>query len=140
MNALPPSFWGHVDKSGDCWEWTGGRAGGGYGRFHIAGVQRQAHRLAYEDAKGAVPADLDMDHLCRNRGCVNPDHLEPVTRQINLLRSPITITAINAAKTECVNGHVFTDDNTMYLKNGTRRCRVCRRASTRRAKAKLAVA
>lgn len=72
----------------DCWLWTGYVAAGGYGEFHLAGRTRKAHRVAYELLVGPVPEGLDLDHLCRVRRCVNPEHLEPVTRQENLRRSP----------------------------------------------------
>lgn len=136
---MSSGFWQRVDKGATCWEWTGGKVGRGYGAAYVDGVQRPAHRVAYEELRGPVPDGLDLDHLCRNRACVNPDHLEPVSRRVNLLRSPITLTARKAAQVECVNGHEFTPENTAINKNGTRRCRECvrirQRAYTARKKA-----
>lgn len=129
-----------VDKRADgCWQFTGRLNPDGYSRVHLGrgkpGVQ--GHRLAYEVLMGPVPDGLDLDHLCRNRGCVNPAHLEPVTRQVNLLRGQ-TITASKAQQTHCIHGHAFTPENTYIKRNGTRQCRACDaiRAAHRRARKK----
>lgn len=80
-------FWAHVRKTPTCWEWTAGTTGAsGYGVFRANGKATTAHRWAYEQLVGAVPEGLDLDHLCRNRLCVNPAHLEPVTHRENCLR------------------------------------------------------
>lgn len=130
-------FWRHVARGGpdECWVWSGmtvngyGHLGGG------AGYSRWiAHRFAYELLVGPIPDGLDLDHLCRSRACVNPAHLEPVDRRTNVLRG-VGITARNAAKTHCVNGHAFTPENTQPLRNGGRGCRTCRRIRNRRYKA-----
>lgn len=76
-------FWDNVDKSAECWIWTGELGFGGYGRFNLGNTKVQAHRLSYEWAKGEIPAGLEVDHKCHNRPCVNPDHLRPVTRKQN---------------------------------------------------------
>lgn len=79
-------FWEKVDATGDCWEWTSTRRNN-YGRFWIEGTRFvQAHRQAWEFLVGLIPEGLHLDHLCRNVGCVNPDHLEPVTPQENFRR------------------------------------------------------
>lgn len=80
---------GHVvDEATGCWNWTGATSWGGYGRVGVPGARRtqNAHRAYYEAARGPVAPGLDLDHLCRNRQCVNPDHLEPVTRAVNAHR------------------------------------------------------
>ena len=103
-----------------CIEWPGARTPTGYGR---SGRDGYAHREAYERAKGPIPAGLEIDHLCWNRGCVNPDHLEAVTHRVNLLRGD-TITARAAAATECPSGHPYVDGN-IYRSGGHRYCRTC---------------
>jgi hypothetical protein len=70
-------FWAKVYRGDDCWEWLAAKSTAGYGRFKVAGGLVQAHRFAYEDIVGPIPDGLQLDHLCRNRACVNPDHLEP---------------------------------------------------------------
>ena len=119
-------FWSKVDKSGDCWVWTGCLFSTGYGSFYDRSRKnnRATHAIAYELCVGKVPEGLQLDHLCRNRACCNPAHLEPVTRRENLLRGN-TVTAANAKKTHCKYGHEFTDDNTKRDKHGKRYCRLC---------------
>lgn len=118
-----------IDDESGCWHWMGKRDRNGYGRFSISNRWVQAHRWAYMALVGAVPACLDLDHLCRVHDCVGPDHLEPVTRQVNLLRGE-TIPAAHAAKTHCPQGHPYDDANT-YLYRGMRQCRTCRTARDR---------
>lgn len=77
---------GHVVLPNGCWRWVGAMRENGYGALGFNGRVRQAHRIYYERARGPVPASLDLDHLCRNRWCVNPDHLEPVPRHVNAWR------------------------------------------------------
>lgn len=109
-----------------CWEWTAARTNGGYGAFRLEGVASVAHRVLYSLLVCELPADLHLDHLCRNTICVNPDHLEPVTQQENNRRA-------GAARTHCVQGHEYTAANTYRRRNGSRDCRACNRdrASTR---------
>ena len=77
-------FWDKVDKSGDCWEWTASRGTSGYGQIRANGRPVVAHRVAYELTHGAVPEGVELDHLCHNRGCVNPDHLRVVSHKENM--------------------------------------------------------
>jgi hypothetical protein len=127
-------FWRLVDKTDTCWNFTGSTARG-YGQFSVQVApgkwkSRRAHRVAYELLVGPIPEGLQLDHLCRNRRCVNPDHLEPVTNRVNTLRG-VTIVAAHAGKTHCDNGHEFTPENTyVYMATGYphRQCRVCHRA------------
>ncbi len=130
-------FWAKVEPvpfSG-CWVWMGHINDKGYGLTQIRIGHKwkklRAHRVAYELYRGPIPAGLDLDHKCRVRCCVNPDHLEPVTRQVNILRG-IGIPAIKAAQTHCVRGHEFTPKNTGRTSKQTRYCRLCKRDEMRR--------
>lgn len=112
-----------------CWEFDG-PPDNGYGRFWSKGRTLLAHRFAYELFIGPVPEGLQLDHLCRNRLCVAPAHLEPVTIGENVLRG-VGITARNASKTHCPRGHEFTPENTYTTTQGKRQCRTCAVARTR---------
>ena len=121
-------FWAKVDRSNErgCWLWTGSRTRNGYGEFSVGGKRCSAHRWAYEEAHGPVPAGMEIDHLCRSRACVKATHLESVVHRENILRGAGP-SAVNARKTHCIHGHVFSYENTYIKPNGTRVCRPCRR-------------
>ena len=105
-----------IDSSGDCWEWTGTVTNTGYGLSNKRGLYRgAAHRAVWVSLIGAIPDGLDLDHLCRNTRCVNPDHLEPVTRSENMKRT--------RRNSRCVNGHLPVDLYTWT--DGSTRCRPC---------------
>lgn len=117
-----------------CWGWTGSFNSSGYAQLYLRpGRSLVAHRFAYELLVGPIPEGMVLDHLCRNRACSNPSHLEIVTRGENTLRGE-TITAANRDKTHCKRGHEFDDANT-YLRYGKRSCRTCRTDSTRERRA-----
>jgi hypothetical protein len=130
LDALDRRFWDKVEKTSACWLWLAQRNHRGYGRFWIDGALRLAHRVAYGAANGPIPKGLQLDHLCRNRACVRPDHLEPVTSRENTLRGEAA-PAVNARKSACDKGHPFTPDNTNVRLNGDRRCRTCHAANNR---------
>lgn len=115
-----------LDPSTDCWLWHGATDSWGYGTVTINNRQFGAHRVSYEYRYGSVPKKpLELDHICRVRWCVNPEHLEPVTGKTNTLRGN-TITATNARKTHCPRGHPLSGDN-VYAHNGHRSCKICNR-------------
>lgn len=109
-----------------CWTYAGGLTKNGYACISQGGRQDgkvYAHRLSYMHFIGAIPVGMDLDHLCRNRACCNPLHLEPVTRQVNVQRGRLFYTPIAACRRA---GHPYTEANTYRLPNGTRTCRACR--------------
>lgn len=111
-----------VDPNG-CWNWTAYLNRGGYGNFGYHRVMQLAHRVAYEWAVGPIPEGLHVDHTCRNRACVNPDHLEAVTQDENNRRAA----AIKRSRTHCSEGHEYTPENTRMVR-GARKCVTCTRA------------
>ena len=118
---LSPHHW--IVLEGGCWEWQRALTRGGYGSATLAsGECRRAHRWVYESRIGPIPDGLQLDHLCRNKRCVNPDHLEPVTHAENQRRAAAT-------RTNCKHGHEFTIENT-YLNGGGRHCRTCMAAKS----------
>ena len=115
-----------------CWEWTGhklidyGACNGGYGMCRFNGRNRLVHKVMYERFIGQVPEGKELDHICRNRACCNPYHLDAVPHRINVLRG-ISPFAEKALQTHCINGHAFTTENTFLHPNGGRQCRQCHR-------------
>lgn len=107
-----------------CWLWTGYLTSTGYGTFYEEGRQWSAHRESYELFVGPIPSDLVIDHLCRVRRCINPTHLETVTRRENNIRG-IGWAGTHANKTHCVNGHEFAGKNLYIHPDGRRVCRRC---------------
>jgi hypothetical protein len=117
-----------------CWLWIGALSPKGYGLVQYRGRQRRAHRVSYEVNVGPIPHGLVLDHLCRVRRCINPDHLEAVTIQENLARG-LSFSAVNAQKTECVAGHPLSGENLIVASYGRgieRVCRECRRRRRRK--------
>ena len=114
-------FWSKVDV-GDCWQWTAVTNQEGYGRFRLNGRLESAHRVAWQHLVGPIPDGHHMDHLCRNHGCVNPDHLEPVTHSENIRRG--SVASRNRNKTHCKRGHPYDDENTRWYRGG-RNCQAC---------------
>lgn len=135
--TLEERFWIKVNKDGPngCWEWKASTANG-YGRFWWGrGKSSLAHRYSYETTKGPVPEGLELDHLCRNRACVNPDHLEPVTRLVNQRRGNSPMQA-QRKQTHCKRGGHPLDATNTYLWHGMRRCRICQADDARKYRAR----
>ena len=123
-------FWSHLDATGDCWEWTGCRRDG-YGLVWWLCSMRSAHRIAYELLVEPIPDRFTIDHLCRNRGCLNPDHMEVVSIRVNTLRG-YGRTAMQARRIHCPQGHVYDSPNIYRPRSGSRQCRACKRLRDKR--------
>ena len=123
-------FWAKVDKNGSipthrpelgpCWVWMASTDKKGYGMFKFGKVMRRAHKFIYEQMIGLIPEGKQCDHLCRNHGCVNYErHIEPVTPKENTARG------LNAPRVYCINGHLYSQENTYLNSRGKRYCREC---------------
>jgi len=131
--ALPEQLASKIKRSAaGCWEWIGARSGGGYGYVRWEGRAQRAHRVVWSLLRGAVPRELD--HLCRNVACVNPNHLEGVTHRENMLRGK-GVASTNARKTACPAGHTYTQEN--LVRDTSRRCKECHRMKERRRNLRL---
>lgn len=121
----------HEDMLTGCWIWRGSTNSWGYGVFWYQGRRRKAHAVAYEMWVGPIPAGRQLDHFaCDNPRCVNPWHVRPVTARENILRSR-SFAAAHASTTHCPQGHPYDEENTIWTRKGTRRCRICRRQQGR---------
>ena len=125
-NAMP-------EPNSGCWIWIGSCTSKGYGQFGYKGMNVPAHRWGYEHLVGQIPSGLQLDHLCRVRCCVNPAHLEVVSSRTNVLRG-VGVTAMNAKKTHCPQGHPYAGDNLYIYPHGGRGCRECNRKAGRAAR------
>lgn len=142
---LPPRltfderFWSKVARSenaDECWLWQAACDLHGYGKFFVhpsrqpGPLLRFAHRVAYELLIGPIPANTELDHLCRQPACVNPHHLEPVSHAENVRRgtAPAATALRHSKRIMCRHGHLYTPENTRYDKNGGRVCKRCNRA------------
>lgn len=129
-------FWEKVspEPNSGCWLWASAYDFGGYGILWIGdGRSVRAHRFAYELLIGVIPAGLTLDHLCRQRACVNPLHLDPCGAGENAARSPGAPYWVAARATHCQRGHAFDASNTARH-NGRRECRACAALRARHAR------
>lgn len=128
ITDIDTRFWPNVKKGADdeCWPWLGGTTSSGYGVISVGGhngKRVRVHRYSYETLVGPVPDGLVLDHLCRNRVCVNPAHLEPVTQKVNLQRQ----VSANGQKTHCPKGHpLFGENLYLYIAPSGRKARTCK--------------
>lgn len=132
-------FWFYVmpEPNSGCWLWTGTMDDKGYGKLWNGTRGMLAHQYGYSLFRGPVPLGLVLDHKCRVRCCVNPDHLRAVTQRINARENSIGHAAVNAAKTRCSKGHEFTPENTILRARGWRGCRQCKLMSNARFRRKI---
>jgi hypothetical protein len=121
-----------VNAQSGCWEWSLSQDRHGYGQIKVDGKMLRAHRWVYREVTGVDLAGVTLDHLCRVRHCVNPNHLEPVTQEVNNQRG------LYARKEYCINGHAYLPGNLVIDNRGRRRCRQCERDKYRRYNAKRA--
>ena len=128
LTSLPEKISRHIsyEPNTGCWLWIGADDGHGYALLRRERKTRRAHRFIYELLVGPIPSGLDLDHLCRVRACVNPKHLEPVTRAVNLGRGEHRNGS--EKRTTCPQGHIYDE----VTKNGWRACATCRREKWRR--------
>ena len=124
MKTLEERFWRKVKKTDNCWLWLGFKNREGYGMFYL-GNTTTAHRVSYMIKHGSIPEGLHIDHLCRVRNCVNPDHLEAVTPSVNVKRGG------NSIKTHCIHGHPLSGEN-LKVYEGKRKCRTCKTINSKK--------
>lgn len=127
-----------VNKTATCWLWTGCVASNGYGKVRSMDRYTSPHRVIAAHFHGPTPKGMQVDHLCRNRLCVNPEHLEIVTPRTNTLRSD-AVSAKNARKVVCMRGHALSGENLYMTTDNRRQCRTCRNVSTAAYQARRAV-
>jgi hypothetical protein len=122
MTRVLPGY--QVDPKTRCWVWNGKRTAAGYGYVQIDGRMEYMHRLCYEVNVSPIPEGLGLDHLCENRACCNPEHLDPVTQAENMRR-------MAERRRTCQRGHPWSPENTYVAPDGERQCRTCNRGRWR---------
>jgi hypothetical protein len=129
--AVQARLLSNIKKSGSCWEWQLRLDKDGYGDVKIKRRVYKAHRASYELFCSFIPRQLVTDHLCRNRCCINPKHIEPVTNRENMFRGNNQVVR-QAAQTHCINGHLLTAGNIYSYPKKPRMCKTCVFDRTRR--------
>jgi hypothetical protein len=127
-------FWSRVEVPNQpscCWEWTGALTDRGYAEVSLDGLVFKSHRVAYSDLIESVPTDKMIDHLCRNRKCVNPDHLQIASDKMNV-RTGFSPSGVHARKTHCPQGHPYDNVNTYWWNGTNRQCKTCKREHDKR--------
>ncbi len=125
------------DLFGPCHVYRGGKDSNGYGLVRADNKNTRAHQYVWVKEIGPIPEGLVIDHQCRNRGCCNTDHLRAVTHQVNMTENIVGASwQLGKAKTHCLRGHCYNEENTIISKMGTRQCRACHREETRRRRQK----
>lgn len=126
-----------IAPESNCWLWIGAISNTGYGNISIKinDIRKTylAHRYYYQQVKGIIPKGMILDHICRVRNCVNPEHLEPVTQQENVLRGdfPKIAGAYQRNKIKCKRGHIYSEENTRIKFKGKYKCRECQKYNKR---------
>jgi hypothetical protein len=125
IRPIEDRFWEKVEKTDTCWLWTGARMPIGYGRFGIKKENCLAHVVSMGLAGVEIPPGMVLDHICKVRNCVRPEHLRVVTRSWNAKYNNDSIFSRNRARTHCTHGHEFTEANIRRTEEGYRNCRPC---------------
>ena len=129
-------FFKFVEKTDTCWNWIG-FINDGYGKFNIKDVdgkwkQYFSHRVSWSIHGRKFTDGMVLDHICRNRKCINPDHLREVTPEENVLKNSLSFVSINSEKTKCPSGHLYLGENLRHTKTGARYCLECKRIKKRK--------
>ena len=137
MSTLEDRFWAKVNRvDASCWDWLASRTPKGYGHLSVNGRLVSAHRAVWILCRGPIPEGFEIDHICRNRGCVRPEHLQVVPPGFNVRQGVEEHVRRKRAQTHCIHGHPLDSENTYVTKDKRRKCRTCVKLMMRRLRAK----